>query len=864
MKKNYRNYLGIYLFVSILLLAACSTKKDIVVAGPEQKYDEIMLDPIEVNGNDSTTWEENVAPLLPYNPSAKRDFDLIHTKLDLRFDWAKQHVLGIAELTLKPLFYTQDSLVLDAKTMEIQSIVNMATNAPLSFKNTKSQLHIQLGKSYTRNDELKIKINYTAMPNEGEVKGSAAITSDKGLFFINPLGAEEDKPMQIWTQGETENNSKWFPCIDKPNERCTQEITLTVEDKYTTLSNGKLISSKKNSDGTRTDYYKQDKPHAPYLFMIAVGEFAVVEDKWQNIPLQYMVEKPYGPYAKQIFNHTPEMLTFFSKKFKIDFPWDKYSQIITRDYVSGAMENTGAVIFGEFIQKTDKELIDNHNDFIVAHEMCHHWFGNLVTTESWANLTLNEGFANYAEYLWAEYKYGKSTADEHRYNELNGYLSTGYDNLHPLIHYRHANKEDMFDAHSYNKGGVVLHYLRNIVGDDAFFESLHQYLKKNEYTAVEVDELRMAFEDVIGEDLNWFFDQWYLRKGHPEVEVTTKYDAISKTIKIEARQSPLDVFNTPYEVAVYDNAGKVSFHKVWIKDTLDQFSIQGIESKPAAVVFDGKNIVPGIVHQVHTDDELLAIFKYSKNYADKFSAMMNAEPGTKASKEILALGLNDEFHVFRATALSMIDENETSQYAPQISKMVTEDKHSSVRQAAILLLPSLELKNKAEILENILINEKVSSVQSAALGQLYQINEALGKKYLNVYGSDKNFEGEVAKIYAQSGNPEYNDWFMKILSKGNLYEKYETAGAYLPYLIKQSDDKINNAFSYFTKIAKNQSKNKYDRFIATATLAGLKQLIEAQSSSANKEKMVTELDKTIKEIKIAETDPELLDRYSQF
>ena len=271
------------------------------------------------------------------------------------------------------------------------------------------------------------------------------------MFFINPNNEDPEKPQQIWTQGETEWNSRWFPTTDKPNERCTQEMYLTVADKYVTLSNGLLKSSKKNADGTRTDYWKMDMPHAPYLFMIAVGEFAVVKQTWENIPVEYYVEPAYKADAKKIFNHTPEILSFFSKITGVKYPWQKYSQVVVRDYVSGAMENTTGVIYGDFVQKTERELIDNHNDGIVAHEMFHHWFGDYVTCESWANLTMNEGFANYSEYLWFEHKYGREEADRHRRNEINGYLgSVGQGGAHALIHWGYNDKEDRFDAHSYN------------------------------------------------------------------------------------------------------------------------------------------------------------------------------------------------------------------------------------------------------------------------------------------------------------------------------------------------------------------------------------------------------------------------------
>ena len=312
---------------------------------------------------------------------------------------------------------------------------------------------------------------------------------------------------------------------------------LTVEDRFNTLSNGVLISSKKNNDGTRTDYWKMDLPHAPYLFMVAIGEYAVVKDSWNGKVVDYYVEPKFEEYARDIFPHTPEMLQFFSDKLGVTYPWPKYSQVVVRDYVSGAMENTSAVIFGEFMQGTDRELVDNRqNENIVAHEMFHHWFGDLVTCESWANLTLNEGFANYSEYLWLEHKHGKDEADFHRMQELSGYMQSAARDIHPLVDFGYENKEDMFDAHSYNKGGLVLHMLRNYVGDDAFFASLQKYLKDHSFSDVEGHELRLAFEDVTGEDLNWFFNQWFFSQGQPELNVDYDYDEDSKQVIVTVEQ----------------------------------------------------------------------------------------------------------------------------------------------------------------------------------------------------------------------------------------------------------------------------------------------------------------------------------------
>jgi len=359
---------------AILLLASCNTSK-VVVAPPITETRE--LDTLFVSApkpDNIKTAEEYTLP--KYAPTYSRENDLIHTKLDLKFDWAKQHVLGKAELTLKPHFYDTDELTLDAKGFDIHKIA--MNGRDLKYDYDGEFLVINLGKTYKRSDKYTLQIDYTAKPAEQKDKGgSAAITSNQGLFFINHDGSDPEKPQQIWTQGETEWNSRWFPTIDKPNERCTQEMYLTVQDKFKTLSNGVMVSSNKNSDGTRTDYWKMDQPHAPYLFMITVGEFAVVKDNWKGKGVNYYVEQEYEAHAKAIFANTTEMLSFFSDKLGIEYPWPKYSQVVVRDYVSGAMENTSAVIYGDFVQQTTNDLIDDDNDKIVAHELFHHWFGDL-------------------------------------------------------------------------------------------------------------------------------------------------------------------------------------------------------------------------------------------------------------------------------------------------------------------------------------------------------------------------------------------------------------------------------------------------------------------------------------------------------
>ncbi|NBP04612.1 MAG: M1 family peptidase [Bacteroidetes bacterium] len=483
--------------------------------------------------------------ILPSNYRAARysDWDLQHTNLYVSFDFAKKQLNGEAEITMKLHFYETDSIVLDAKNMDIESVqIKLNGNwqtANFTYPDS-LKLVIKPGITFTSaNPIANLRIKYTAKPYAAEVEGGSAITQDRGLYFINPDGSDPLKPRQIWTQGETESNSRWFPTIDAPNQKMTQRICMTIPDSMVSLSNGLKISIQKNNSGTRTDCWEQKLPHAPYLAMMAIGDWAEIQDKWRDKPVTYLVEKLYASRAKQIFGKTPEMMEFFSTYTGVDFPWDKYSQVVVRDFVSGAMENTSATVHMENLQTTEEEYRDETYEDYVSHELFHHWFGDLVTAESWSNITLNESFATYGEYLWREHKYGKAKADElleefRLYTRLNDVMG-GADKK--LVRYQYHRYDDVFDVVSYQKGALILHMLRQEIGDAAFREGMKKYLTDNRFRAAEVDHLRLAMEAVTGRDLHPFFNQWYFTGNQPEINVSSSWDSINKTIRFDIDQT---------------------------------------------------------------------------------------------------------------------------------------------------------------------------------------------------------------------------------------------------------------------------------------------------------------------------------------
>jgi aminopeptidase N len=872
MKKN------IFIAIAAVLILGCSPKEYKAIILPETEYRE--LDTLEVTAPRLEAGEDGAeADPMPaiYNPSARRLSDLLHTRLEVRFDWQKEQVLGKATLTLKPYFYPTSSVTLDAKGFEFHKVTFEGSNAPLAYTYDGKQIAVQLGREYTRNESYKLYLEYTASPTASG--GSAAITSDKGLFFINPRGDNPHKPQQIWTQGETENNSRWFPTIDKPNERATNEIYITVENRFKTLSNGLLLSSVINADGTRTDHWKMDLPHAPYLVMMAVGEYAVVRDTWNHIPVEYYVEPKYENYARKIFPHTPEMLQLFSDKLGLSYPWQKYSQVVVRDYVSGAMENTTAVIFGEFMNGTDKDLVDNlQNDKIVAHEMFHHWFGDYVTCESWANLTMNEGFANYSEYLWLEHKYGREEADLHRLQEQEGYLQSAREGIHPLIHFGYEDKEQMFDAHSYNKGGLVLHMLRNYVGEDAFFAALNKYLQDNAFTDVEGHELRLAFEDVTGEDLNWFFNQWFYSEGHPSLEVECDYDEERRqvVVRVNQTQDPREmpaVFELPVTIDLY-TGDSVSRHTVRINQRSQTFSID-LPKEPELILFDADGVLLAEVQEEKSMEEYAFQFRHAKNVVHRleaFSKLMSQEEAGQAVQEALEQAMGDKLWLFRLLAVENADM-ENPKIVARVEKMLESDPHADVRLSALDRIAETQNEKYGKAIRRVVARDPAMRVISAGLGALAELSP---QEALEIADSLRSEDAEglvlaVSGIYASIGNPANLSYFEEKINKISGYALYAFLQNYAALAVKGDAASMLATAERMRKISMDSSKLFWMRYLATKTINDLHAALSEQARAADtaeKKELLRQKDlelvKVIQEIKAWETDARVLGIYESF
>ncbi|MEO6188424.1 MAG: M1 family metallopeptidase [Ginsengibacter sp.] len=776
-----------------------------------------------------------------YRPSATRINDLVHTKLDVRFDYDKAWMYGKAWITLHPHFYQTDSLTLDAKGMKINeiSLIKGKSKIPLKYSyDDTMQLKITLDKTYKSGENYTIYLDYISKPNDLKIAGSAAITGAKGLYFIDPKGEDPDKPTQIWTQGETEANSAWFPTIDKPNQKTTEEIYMTVPSKYVTLSNGLLISQKKNPNGTRTDYWKMDLPHSPYLFFMGVGDYVIVKDKYKKLPVNYYVEKQYSPVAKKIFGETPAMIGIYEKLLRVPFAWPKYDQIVGKDYVSGAMENTTATLHQESAYQNARELVDGNKwEDVIAHELFHQWFGDLVTVESWSNITLSESFADYGETLWFEYRYGKDEGDEHIEEDRQVYLSSTGSEIKNLVRFHYRDKEDVFDRISYQKGGAILHMLRNYVGDSAFFKSLNLYLNKYKFKNAEAQQLRLAFEEVTGQDLNWFWNQWYYGNGQPDLTINYGYENGKAIVIIEQTQTNTGLFKLPLAIDVYSKGANKTRYNVWVQNKADTFYFPSAE-KPSLINVDAEKVLLARKTDNKPAEEFIQQFRFAGSYMDRKEAL---DYFAKNNKSELANGLSDKYHGLRLYTLEAIDKNKSysvPSILTAIEEMAQKDPNKKVQAMALEILAKTG-DRKYEPLFKKYVNDSSYSVSGQALEGLIMLDQGQAYPLAKQYSNDaKGKLGEVvAEVILKNGSEEDFGFLLQHLKQSQLSQaKIREAIVFSAYLaevkntanVKKGVDAImdfrSNLPGYLIKNIDPAFKQIFDKISAAKRTEGNSEL----------------------------------------
>jgi aminopeptidase N len=485
--------------------------------------------------------------------------------------------------------------------------------------------------------------------------------------------------------------------------------------------------------------------------------------------VNYYVEPEYGPVAKKIFGNTPEMMTYFSKLTGVDYPWIKYSQMTARDYVAGAMENTTATLHQEFAQQDARELTDeNRWEGTIAHELFHHWFGDYVTAESWSHLTVNESFADYSQTLWFEYKYGKDAGDAENYWGMRAYLQ-GDNTKKDLVRFYYSDREDMFDAVSYQKGGRILHMLRNYLGDSAFFKGLNLYLTTNKFKSAEAHHLRLALEEVSGKDLTWYFNQWYFGSGHPKLNINYSYQQEKKQamVVVKQTQNTGKIFRIPTYIDIYHGKNK-SRNMVWIENAIDTFYFTS-ETKPDLINFDSDKVLLAEKTENKNLDNYIHQYYHSGNYMDRREAVdfCGRKIDDPKAKALLLDAFADSFHGIRGLAISKIDlkkETQREVFEKKIASLVATEKNRPVKASMLTALGNTNNKEYSKIYVS-LVNDSSYTVSGAALIALSKVDsiKALDEATkLSKTATKGDLDVAVNKILIASGNEEI---FTKLTTK---------------------------------------------------------------------------------------------------
>jgi len=489
------------------------------------------------------------AAAAPLRVGADRPVDITHIRLDLAVHLEQKEIVGSATLSftaLRPLrSITFDAV--DFQTTGVTLAIGDSAPQPADFYNDGKKIVITPRAELPTGAAARAKISY------------AVRRPGTGLHFFGPTVAEPDTPWQVWSQGESITNRHWFPCADHPNERQTTELIATVKTGYEVISNGALLSKKENAGaGTTTWHYKQDKPHVAYLVSLVVGKFAVQREQWRGKPVAYYVPPERADDMQRSFGDTLRMLDFYSERFGYVYPWAKYDQVVVEQFIVGGMENTSATTLNENTLHDAKADIDYSSEPLVAHELVHQWYGDLITCRDWAHLWLNEGFATYFEAVWDEHDNGPDEFAYNMYQKARRALDGG--KAKPIVDRRWGDPWDQFDARSYPKGAWVLHMIRNRTGDDRFWKIIRTYTKRHEYGIVESTDFRQVCEEVTGRSFERFFYDWTERPGHPVVDVKYKWVADDKLASVTVKQTQKsEAFHFPVklEFAIKDRKDPV-------------------------------------------------------------------------------------------------------------------------------------------------------------------------------------------------------------------------------------------------------------------------------------------------------------------
>jgi aminopeptidase N len=669
-------------------------------------------------------------PALAQNPNLEaiandrytrsHDYDLVHQRIVLRdFDWDSLSFTGNVTTTLIALRPNLDSVVLDAGALLGIRRVAGANGSALRTSRHGDTLVVYLARPAAFRDTVRFNIDYAGKVENG-----------RGLTFI----AERPRsPRQIWSQGEDHDNHYWFPTYDFPNDKMTWEVEGTVPAGYTLVSNGALVSETTAPGGGRSFRWREDRPSATYLVSIIVAPLARIHDAWNRVPVDYYVYHADSALAWRLFHVTPDMIDVYSRLTGVPYPWQKYAQTTVADFFGG-MENVSATTLVDWLPDA-RAYQDRpwYQHILIPHELAHQWFGDYVTTVNWANMWLNEGFAEFMPGQYWRVKQGSHVEQDYYFDEYRQFMGIDARRRMPLA--------SLGSNNIYPKGALVLEMLHDYLGDQRFWAGIHTYLTRHAFGNAASDDLRQAFLDATGENLDWFWNEWVYSAGYPEFTVTSAYDAATRRLTLAVRQAQRDTlkadstgmryvvpetFRMPITIRVGIADGPDVVRTSWIDQREDTIVVESVSSAPTMIVFDDGNHIlktlrfdqPTIqlATQLHRDADL-----WNRWWVIQELASRGNEPAAQTALAEAATG--SDYFLTRAQAIAALGSVPVAVAAPALARAIR-DTSSQVRQAAVETLGRVATPEALALARTAWRTDSSYIVRASALAVLVRLDSA--------------------------------------------------------------------------------------------------------------------------------------------
>ena len=655
-----------------------------------------------------------------------RSYHVLHYKIEVTLRDSAKSLDGKVTTTFVPLVPGLSTAVFDAGDMTIKSVTDV-NGKILAYTSTPESLSIDLGRPYRYDEKISVIVQYST-------------NSTKGLTFNNTDLKISGKRPQLWSQGEETTNHYWFPCYDYPNDKATTEVIGTVDSKYAFLSNGTLVSVTENKKSrTKTFYWKEDKPFSSYVVMIAAGEYTILHDRVGNVPLMFYAYPDDTTNARTSFKETANMIRFFNKTIGVDYPWDKYAQIILQDHFGG-MENVSATTLADNWAVPDvRGRIDNPSTGLLAHELAHQWFGDLVTCRNFRDMWLNESFASYYEPLFQRVRQGE---EEFRYtmfqNQGAGIRVDTTRGRKPVV------SSGSYGENVYPRGAAILDMLRFVLGDELYHRAIRRYLQKHEFQPVETNDLKMAIEEETGQNLQWFFDEWLYKAGHPVFDVSYEWDPQGKEIHLRVQQtqkqdSLTGIFKMPVDVEITTSAGPATYRiAILTQDSVYRFPAP---ARPLLVIFDKGNNLIKELHFGKSFDEWKYQALHAASAVDRIMAIQALRWKEKDGDVASILSdrmVHDSFWAVRREATAhATDMSKKSDSLKSVFKTdflsAARDRRSEVRSAASRALELFKGDHQAITAVMNALEDSSHDVMSVALSSLAKIDSAHASPVVRQY-----------------------------------------------------------------------------------------------------------------------------------